>query len=43
MVAENPSATRVSWGRGSHSWNATLNATKQQLKSAPEFDEPSLG
>jgi sporulation protein YlmC with PRC-barrel domain len=36
-VAVNPSAVMVSYDAQNKVWRATMNATKDQLKSAPEF------
>ena len=36
-VAVNPGAVMVSYDASNKSWKATMNATKDQLKSAPEF------
>jgi opacity protein-like surface antigen len=36
-VAVNPSAVNVSYDAQNKVWRATMNATKDQLKSAPEF------
>jgi sporulation protein YlmC with PRC-barrel domain len=36
-VAVNPGAIMVSYDDQNKSWKATMNATKDQLKSAPEF------
>jgi sporulation protein YlmC with PRC-barrel domain len=36
-VAVNPGAVNVSYDEQNKSWKATMNATKDQLKSAPEF------
>ena len=36
-VAVNPGAVMVSYNEQNKVWKATMNATKDQLKSAPEF------
>jgi hypothetical protein len=36
-VAVNPDALMVSYDAQNKVWKATMNATKDQLKSAPEF------
>ena len=36
-VAVNPGAVMVSYDEQNKSWKATMNATKDQLKSVPEF------
>jgi sporulation protein YlmC with PRC-barrel domain len=36
-VAVNPSSLMVSYDASNNVWRATMNATKEQLKSAPEF------
>ena len=36
-VAVNPSAVMVSYDAENKTWRATMNATKDELKSAPEF------
>ncbi len=36
-VAVNPGAVMVSYDEQNKSWKATMNATKDQLKAAPEF------
>ena len=36
-VAVNPDAVMVSYDAQNKTWKATMNATKDQLKSAPEF------
>jgi sporulation protein YlmC with PRC-barrel domain len=36
-VAVNPDALMVNYDAQSKAWKATMNATKDQLKSAPEF------
>jgi hypothetical protein len=36
-VAVNPSAVMVSYDAQNKTWRATMNATKDELKSAPEF------
>ena len=36
-VAVNPGAVMISYDDQNKSWKATMNATKDQLKSAPEF------
>ena len=36
-VAVNPDALMVNYDAQNKSWKATMNATKDQLKSAPEF------
>jgi hypothetical protein len=40
-VAVNPSAVHLSYDAGNKSWHATMNATADQLKAAPEFKYPS--
>jgi hypothetical protein len=35
MVA--PSAVRINYAENDKKWKATMNAMKEQLKSAPEF------
>jgi hypothetical protein len=36
-VAVDPSAISIRYVEGDHRWQATMNATREQLKSAPEF------
>ena len=36
-VAVSPSSVNVAWDGTANKWKATVNATKDQLKSAPEF------
>jgi len=36
-VAVDPSAISIRYVEGDHKWQATMNATRDQLKSAPEF------
>lgn len=36
-VAVNPTSVMVQYDAGNKTWRATMNATKDQLKSAPEF------
>ncbi len=36
-VAVNPNAVMVQYDANNKTWRATMNATKEQLKSAPEF------
>jgi sporulation protein YlmC with PRC-barrel domain len=36
-VAVDPNAVLVQYDAGNNTWRATMNATKDQLKSAPEF------
>ena len=36
-VAVDPGAVKVTYDTGNKVWRATMNATKDQLKSAPEF------
>ncbi|CAN5511002.1 hypothetical protein BH11PSE4_BH11PSE4_07220 [soil metagenome] len=36
-VAVRPSAINLSWNGASHKWHATMNATADQLKAAPEY------
>lgn len=40
-VAVNPSAVHINYDAGHKSWHATMNATADQLKAAPEFKYPS--
>jgi len=40
-VAVNPSALKVSYNDSDKKWHASMNATTDQLKSAPEFKYPS--
>ena len=40
-VAVNPSAVNIKWDGTAKKWNATMNATVDQLKAAPEFKYPS--
>lgn len=36
-VAVSPSALAVTWNATDKKWNARINATKEQLKAAPQF------
>ena len=36
-VAVSPSSVHVAWDNTANKWKATVNASKDQLKSAPEF------
>ena len=36
-VAVSPSALAVNWNQTDKKWNARINATKEQLKAAPQF------
>ncbi|MGO4677817.1 PRC-barrel domain-containing protein [Bosea sp. 2YAB26] len=36
-VAVSPSALAVTWNQTDKKWNARINATKEQLKAAPQF------
>jgi len=36
-VAVDPNAVMVQYDAGHNTWRATMNATKEQLKAAPEF------
>ena len=40
-VAVNPAAVSIKWDAAGKKWNATMNATVEQLKAAPEFKYPS--
>ena len=37
IVAVNPAEIKVSYNGSDKKWHATINATAEQLKSAPEF------
>ena len=39
-VAISPSSLKVTFDQSNNKWNATINATKDQLKNAPEFKYP---
>jgi hypothetical protein len=36
-VVVDPSAISIRYVEGDHKWRATMNTTREQLKSAPEF------
>ena len=40
-VAVSPNALHLIWDAGSKTWHATMNATADQLKAAPEFKYPA--
>ena len=40
-VAVNPAAVHITYDAGNKTWHATMNATADQLKAAPEFKYPS--
>ncbi|AEI02959.1 PRC-barrel domain protein [Afipia carboxidovorans OM5] len=39
-VAVSPSAVQVTYDQASKKWKATMNTTKEAMKSAPEFKYP---